>query len=70
MSDRTYYYMKVSELRYPRAAAFEDTDFVFTDRNRALQEAKSWVDKGMNVHVYHHSADGLNCYDDLRKEAA
>jgi 23S rRNA G2069 N7-methylase RlmK/C1962 C5-methylase RlmI len=60
--------MKVSEPRYPRADAFSDQDFVFNDRNRALQEAQNWVEKGQCVRVYHYSADGLNCYDDYLRE--
>ena len=72
MSDRTYYYMKVYEPRYERASAFPDPDqdFVFTNRNRELEEAQNWAEKGMSVRVYHYSQDGLNCYDDFNKEAA
>lgn len=70
MSDRTTYYMKVSEPRYPRVDAFSDQDFVFTDRNRALEEANNWLEKGLSVRVYHYSTDGLNCYDDFNQEAA
>jgi 23S rRNA G2069 N7-methylase RlmK/C1962 C5-methylase RlmI len=68
MSDRTTYYMKVSEPRYQRATAFSDQDFIFTDLNRALEEAQRWIDKGQCVRVYHYSADGLNCYDDFYPE--
>ena len=70
MSDRTYYYMKVSEPRYPRVAAFEDGDFLFTYLPRAIDEAQRWINKGYGVRIYHYSTDGLNCYDDFNQEAA
>lgn len=62
MSNRTYYNLMVDD-------GNTNQDFVFTNLNRALEEAENLYEKGaFSVRVYQYTNDGKNCIDHLWKE--
>lgn len=62
MTERTYYNLMVDD-------GNTNQDFVFTNLNRALEEAENHFEKGaFSVRVYHYTNNGINCIDDLWKE--
>jgi len=62
MGDRAYYTLMVDDGNV-------NQDFVFTNLNRALEEAENHYEKGaFSVRVYQYTNDGKNCIDHLWKE--